>query len=327
MSKNIFIPFDKYSFIGGPATFMCNLKKHMDVCGWAYTDNIEEAESIFFPIEYSIYELKRFRNTKGAIIQRLDGVYYEEKHGSRHGKLNRNIKKIYEKYADLVVFQSEYSKKQCFKVLGVKEEARCRVILNGVDKEIFYPEPSRVINENDVQFITTGNFRDTSMLEPIIRSLDGLCGRFSFKLNIVGPIADKSLKGLIDRDYVVYHKDKDLSVVACLLREADIFLYSHVNPPCPNSVLEAISCGLPVVSFDSGAMRELCGFSADLLAGVNDKIIQSYDDFDHGKFMSKIEYLLQNYISYRKMALDHADLYDFRICGEKYLELFGGEND
>jgi glycosyltransferase involved in cell wall biosynthesis len=44
------------------------------------------------------------------------------------------------------------------------------------------------------------------------------------------------------------------------------FLYSaEVNPPCPNSVIESLACGLPVVGFDSGSLRELVGADAGVI--------------------------------------------------------------
>jgi glycosyltransferase involved in cell wall biosynthesis len=45
--------------------------------------------------------------------------------------------------------------------------------------------------------------------------------------------------------------------IAEQLRKADLFFSAELNPPCPNSVIEAMASGLPVASFESGAIREL----------------------------------------------------------------------
>ena len=45
-------------------------------------------------------------------------------------------------------------------------------------------------------------------------------------------------------------------------RGAHLLYSSDINPACPNSVIEALACGLPVVSFDTGALPELVPASA-----------------------------------------------------------------
>jgi glycosyltransferase involved in cell wall biosynthesis len=42
-----------------------------------------------------------------------------------------------------------------------------------------------------------------------------------------------------------------------IMRSADLFFSSDLHPACPNSVIEALACGLPVIAFDTGALKEL----------------------------------------------------------------------
>jgi glycosyltransferase involved in cell wall biosynthesis len=40
-------------------------------------------------------------------------------------------------------------------------------------------------------------------------------------------------------------------------RSAHLLYSADIHPACPNSVIEALACGLPVLSFDTGALPEL----------------------------------------------------------------------
>ena len=42
-----------------------------------------------------------------------------------------------------------------------------------------------------------------------------------------------------------------------LMRSAHLLLSAEVNPPCPNSVIEALACGLPIIGFDTGSLSEI----------------------------------------------------------------------
>lgn len=322
-NTNIFIPFEDYKSIGGPATFMSNLKRFLDYKGFSYTQNIENANAIFFPISYDIKVLKKLKKKGAKIIQRLDGIYYPEKHGKKYSKKNKIIKDIYLNYADFVVFQSEYSKKQCFEMFGAKKENEYAIILNGVDKSIFYPTNDiDTAKPEKVKFIATGDFRKLDMIEPIVKALDLIKNSFPFEFNIVGPAKNKEVLEYLNRDYINYLGPRNIYEIADLLKNSDIFLFSSLNPPCPNSVLEAISSGLPVIGFDDGAMPELVNFSQDLLAPASGSIFKKQKDLDHEKFAEKILLILDNYKHYKEKAIENSGLYSFEDCGEKYMAVF-----
>jgi len=109
--------------------------------------------------------------------------------------------------------------------------------------------------------------------------------------------------------------------VAAILRASDIFIYSHLNPPCPNSVLEAIAAGLPVAGYDSGAMAELLPFSADLLADAGRKIYHRLEDFRPGALAEKIVRLIRDYPHYRATSLGACNRYSMDHCGRKYVDV------
>jgi len=54
--------------------------------------------------------------------------------------------------------------------------------------------------------------------------------------------------------------------IPALDRSAHLLYSSDINPACPNSVIEALACGLPVAAFNTGALPELVQGSAGRLA-------------------------------------------------------------
>ena len=320
-TKKVFIPFKGYDVIGGPSTFMRNLKTYLDDVGYNYKSDISKSKHIFFPISYDLASLKKIKKDKGAIIQRLDGIYYPQKHGVSYQEKNKLIKDVYLNYATKVIFQSQYSKAQCFKIFGEKHTNDYEIIINGVNEAIFYPSSTFKEAPKTFKLVTTGNFRNIDMLEPVIKALDAI-SKFDFELHIVGPIVNDKLNDLINRDYVTYHGTKNTHQIAGLLRDHHIFIYSHLNPPCPNSVLEAIVSGLPVVGFNSGSMSELLHFSKSLLAEVSKDVFQKYEDFSADKLKEKIIYCMTHFEKMKEVALVNASNYSFNHCGEKYQKIF-----
>ncbi len=64
-------------------------------------------------------------------------------------------------------------------------------------------------------------------------------------------------------------------------RSAHLLFSADINAACPNSVIEAMACGLPVVGFDTGALNELVlGDSGRIVAYGGDVWKLDHPDID-----------------------------------------------
>ena len=94
-----------------------------------------------------------------------------------------------------------------------------------------------------------------------------------FKFLIIGDHKKINLKNLIKKhsclDFTKILGTIPNNKIPVYLRSADVFLFSHLNPPCPNNVLEAMSCGLPICGVADGAMPEI------VTPGLNGELINA----------------------------------------------------
>ena len=88
-----------------------------------------------------------------------------------------------------------------------------------------------------------------------------------------------------------------------ILCRYDIFLFSDQSA-CPNSVLEALAAGLPVVAFDRGSIPELIkpGYNGEI-ASIKDKsdpFAENYpfNNLQFQSFSIKIQEIVKNLPSY-----------------------------
>ncbi len=59
-----------------------------------------------------------------------------------------------------------------------------------------------------------------------------------------------------------------------IYRRADAFVMTKHNDPCPNTVIEAMACGLPVVYVNSGGVPELVGTEAGVAVESEDNWLE-----------------------------------------------------
>jgi len=319
--KSFYIPFDKHTAIGGPTSFMKNLKRYLDNTKYLYDSSDKNGSSIFYVAGYNPLTLFKKLIFRGKKIQRLDGMYYFSRHGFKGIKSNIKILLSYI-MADHVVFQSEYSKRQYFKYFYKLKEKNYTLILNGADHSIFHPSNEDVKKEV-LTVVTTGSFRNIDNIRPLVEALDKIKNQYSFEFKLVGPIHIKEIEDYLDSyDFIVKTGPKTMQETAEILRESDVFAYSILNPNCPNSVIESICSGIPVVGFDTGAMKEVCYFASELLVETPDKLFHNEQDLSCDGLSEKFKLVFNNLEAYKKKFRQKSPEFSLENMGQKYINVF-----
>lgn len=261
----IFLPF-KLRDIGGPSSFALKFKQGMEFLGHKVIFDYEPDYDVLFlivqcPFKY-LFDAKRQGK---KIIQRLDGCYYWSANGWKFPFLNAKAMIIRHFFTDFTVYQSQYSKLSCDRFLVKKRNDKHAIVYNGVDVKLFSPQGQKKnLRDNKDQkiFFTASAFRRRDQILPILEAVDNYKRRYNsnFKLVVAGSF-ERELKGFESKltehsnvEYIGKIANKDLPVYE---RAADVFLFTHLNPPCPNNVIEALACGLPICGVADGAMPEI----------------------------------------------------------------------
>jgi len=135
------------------------------------------------------------------------------------------------------------------------------VIHPAVDTDLFSPvsktNPGKIL-----KLITVSSLTWVKGNEYLLMALGCLRDRgIQAELHIIGAGYERSrilftAQDLNLEDQVILHGKLSPDQVRQQLQQADIFIYASLSEGLPNSVLEAMSCGLPVVTSDCGGVRE-----------------------------------------------------------------------
>jgi glycosyltransferase involved in cell wall biosynthesis len=107
-------------------------------------------------------------------------------------------------------------------------------------------------------------------------------------------------------------------------RSAHLLYSADLNAACPNSVVEALACGLPVVAFATGALPELItGDSGRLVAYGGDP--WKLDRPDVPALANAAAQILQNQVHFRTTARQRAEeAFGLDRMMERYLDVLLG---
>tara|TARA_Y100000034_G_C6900401_1_gene416255 strand:- start:163 stop:1068 length:906 start_codon:yes stop_codon:yes gene_type:complete len=186
-------------------------------------------------------------------VMRLDGVNFntDVNYKSMNVKILKNIG-----ISDAVIYQGPFCKKAYETFLGVKKPSAC--VLNGADPGEF---PKREVKN---LFLANCKWRPHKRLEETCRSfIQAVEEGVTSKLIVAGKADFKIDHPCIQ--YVGWCNDKRM---ANLVSQAIGLIHLSWIDWCPNSMVEAITAGCPVIYSDSGGSPDVAGNTG---IAINDK--------------------------------------------------------
>ena len=266
--------------------------------------------------EQQVIALARRRGARVVVNQ--NGVAYPGWAGVRTEEHNARLRAVLQA-ADHVVYQSEFCKLASDRFLGAPPGA-WEVLHNAVDTNVFSPaaEPPA----GGPVLLLGGDQTQPYRLGTALRTLALLPGA---RLLVTGSVipGDRALPdelGVSDR--VLFTGRYTQREAPDIYRRAHVLLHPKVNDPCPNVVLEALACGLPVVHSQSGGTPELIAG-----AGVGVPSATSWDRDvppDPAGLAEGVRTVLSRLDSFRLEARARAERFDLAPWIERHRQLFAG---
>lgn len=192
--------------------------------------------------------------SKGKNIVRVDGVYYDKERISWNNKIRKSIAA-----ASGVIYQSRWSQTFAETMLNVRNK-KSKVIYNGADPQSYQ---IKEIDKRgfDKVFIVCAHWRPNKRLQAITEVFISLCKDRNIGLYVVGKPDWKT-----DNPHVVYFGELSPDKLYPIYASSDYFVHICHLDACPNSVIEALVCGLPIVSNNIGGTPEITGDSGVIVS-------------------------------------------------------------
>jgi len=336
---------------GGPKVFMDRITEELKKQG-LYSDDKFDAW-----LNLSFREIPKFViDNKIPVTLRFDGIWKIKVIPDRFKFISKFLRKKLNEYAfqkfnklilhnyyiaDNIIFQSQFSKKSFETTLLRKPiDKKHTIIYNGVDLERFKPS-SQKINSN-LQILVSHKMHPVKRFDQIPKIIKELVKKYpNLMVNVLGDGIKNpyrlnentldyfkkqvSLHGLDNNFNFIGHIEPNL--LADFYVQNDFMLNLSYSDPCPNVVIEAMACGLPVIAPIHGGIAELVSDERLLVKeNLNEYDFDTMGDYKSlpqipvEKYLEKIYYLLENLEFHQKNMRKRAEQYfDIKNVTKQYI--------
>lgn len=246
--------------IGGPAVKLSRMNRFFP--NYQYFYNIIYSVSSSVPAD--VCARARTRGIK--IVQHINSLYHPA-YRSNFDEMNKPYKAIYQ-LADYIVFGSEFAKAGAKKYFG-ELPAPHEIIYNSVDVRHFTPSlrpPDRF------NILAIGSHYIRHRIEPLIMAMPEIVRQFpNARLIIAGSLkAGEGIFNCSKESFVKLARDAGVDNIEFIAQYTqqdapeiyglgDVLVHLKHMDWTPNTIIEAMACGLPVLHVGNGGMHELVG--------------------------------------------------------------------
>lgn len=259
--------------IGGPLVKVKRLREYFPEVKYGYNLVYTLSNTPYLPA-WALAILKRRRI---PIVQNQNGVFYPGWFAGDWAAQNRRMGLAYHA-ADWVFYQSKFCQRAADRFLG-ERVGPGEVLYNAIDTQHFSPAsvPRATMNDEarrSFEFLLTGKigrhlyYRLDSTLAGLKVARDA---GLDACLRVAGWVdaqaqrdAEHQASALGLAKYVRFSGPYTQEQAPEIYRMADAYVMTKHNDPCPNTVLEALACGLPVLYSNTGGVPELVGDDAGI---------------------------------------------------------------
>ena len=317
MSRICIVP--RVEGLAGVASFRIKFEEGLRLRGLNITHDLSQQADAVLVLAgtRNLLPLWRARRRGMRIVQRLDGINWV--HRVRWTGLRYMIRAVYgnallsfirNRLAGRVIYQSQFIK-QWWEDWYRPARVPASVILNGVDLNRYTPSglherPSQHYRLLVVEGSLAGGL-DSGLFDAADLA-NTLSKKFKIELMIVGRVDRRAKNKLKNQSAfrIQFMGAIPREQIPWLMRSSHLLFSAEVNPPCPNSVIEALACGLPVIGFNTGSLAEIVQGDAGRLV-PNGGNPWKLDPPDIPSLADAATEVLEDQPRFRKLAREQAE--------------------